>query len=193
MRQRPGGDDAAVLRAALAQDARQLARVDVGDADDVRLAQISRQILRAAPVRREARQIADDEPGGENAPRLRVVGIDADVADVRIRQRDDLTRIRGIGEDLLVAGHRRVEHDLAGCMAHARRSTRPRNTVPSASASNACCCAGKERSGAGSRGLHGVNEGLSMAVAMARRALRARSIRTWKRGRLGLPRSRLQF
>ena len=41
------GDDAAVLRALLAQDARELARVDVGDADDVRAAQIRRQVVRA--------------------------------------------------------------------------------------------------------------------------------------------------
>jgi hypothetical protein len=32
---------------------------------------------------------------------------------MRIGQRDDLPAVRGIGEDLLVAGHRRVEYDFA--------------------------------------------------------------------------------
>jgi hypothetical protein len=35
------------------------------------------------------------------------------VADVRVGERDDLARVRGIGEDLLVARHRGVEDDLA--------------------------------------------------------------------------------
>src|SRR3546814_3582703 len=37
----------------------------------------------------------------------------AGIAHVRIGQRDDLPRIRRIGEDLLVAGHGGVEHHLA--------------------------------------------------------------------------------
>ena len=69
--------------------------------------------LGAAPVRRDARQVADDEAGGVDAARLDVLGVDADVADVRIGERDDLPGVRRIGEDLLVAGHRGVEHDLA--------------------------------------------------------------------------------
>jgi hypothetical protein len=48
---------------------------------------------------------------------LDVLVIRADVADVRKRERDDLTRIGGIGEDLLVAGHCGVEADLADSMA----------------------------------------------------------------------------
>ena len=54
--------------------------------------------------------------------RLDVLGVDADVADVRIGERDDLPGVRGIGEDLLVAGHRGVEHDLAD--GHARGADR---------------------------------------------------------------------
>ena len=49
--------------------------------------------------------------------RLGVLGVDADVADVRIGERDDLAGVRRIGEDLLVAGHRGVEHDLADGLA----------------------------------------------------------------------------
>ena len=50
------------------------------------------------------------------------------VADLRARHRDDLTGIGRIGEDLLVAGHARVEHDLAGRFARGagRQSPKPR-------------------------------------------------------------------
>ena len=52
-------------------------------------------------------------PAANGAPRFDVLGVDADVADVRIREGDDLARVRRVGQDLLVAGHRRVEDDLA--------------------------------------------------------------------------------
>src|SRR5262249_36009576 len=39
--------------------------------------------------------------------------VHADVADLRIRHRDQLPLVRRIGEDLLVAGHARVEDELA--------------------------------------------------------------------------------
>ena len=70
-----------------------------------------------SPVARKfetsARQIADHEARGKRPPRFDVLGVDADVADVRVGERDDLARVRRIGQDLLVAGHRRVEDDLA--------------------------------------------------------------------------------
>ena len=47
------------------------------------------------------------------APGLEVVRIRADVPDVRVRQRDDLPVIRRIGENLLITGHRGVEHHFA--------------------------------------------------------------------------------
>ena len=40
--------------------------------------------------------------------------VDAVIADVGIRQGDDLPAIARVGEDFLVAGQRRVEHDFAG-------------------------------------------------------------------------------
>jgi hypothetical protein len=44
--------------------------------------------------------------------RLDVFLVDAVVADVRIRQRDDLPAVARVGEDFLVAGERGVEHHL---------------------------------------------------------------------------------
>ena len=57
--------------------------------------------------------LADDEAGQVRPPALDVLGIDAVVADLRVGHRDDLAAVAGIGEDLLVAGHRRVEADFA--------------------------------------------------------------------------------
>ncbi len=103
---------AAVLCATLAQDPGELSGVDAGDADDVVGREVGAEIGGRAEIGNHARQIADDEPRRERLPRLDVFRVDADVADVRIGERDDLSRIRGIGEDLLISGHRRVEHDL---------------------------------------------------------------------------------
>jgi hypothetical protein len=33
---------------------------------------------------------------------------------MRVRERDDLTIVRRVGQDLLITRHGRVEHDLAG-------------------------------------------------------------------------------
>src|SRR5258707_576114 len=65
---------------------------------------VTRQRL---PASRRSRQIH----------RFDVVLVGADIADVRKSEGDDLPRIGRIGEDLLVAGHRRVEADLAHRMA----------------------------------------------------------------------------
>ena len=115
-------DDATVLRAPVAQDARQLARVDVRDADDVRECEVRRQVARGAEVRHRSRQVADHQARRVHALRFGILAIHADVADVRIGQRDDLALVRRIGEDLLVAGHRGVEHDFADGACRSRRS-----------------------------------------------------------------------
>ncbi|MGY2938896.1 hypothetical protein ACVWZ6_008498 [Bradyrhizobium sp. GM6.1] len=49
--------------------------------------------------------------------RLDVVVVSADIADMREGEGDELAGIRGIGEDLLIAGHRGVEADLADGLA----------------------------------------------------------------------------
>jgi hypothetical protein len=84
------GEDGAVLGALLAQDAGQLAGVDAGDGDDVFGLQVIGQRLGGAEVRRQQRQVADDQAGGMHFGRFDVFRVDAGVADVRIGQRDDL-------------------------------------------------------------------------------------------------------
>jgi hypothetical protein len=70
-----------------------------------------------APAAHGRREIADDQPGCEDLRRLEVVRVRADVADVRIREGDDLSVIRRVGEDFLVPGDRGVENHFAECPA----------------------------------------------------------------------------
>ncbi len=53
------------------------------------------------------------KPRTWGARALGVEGVDAVVADLRAGHGDDLAAVGGIGEDLLVAGHRGVEDHLA--------------------------------------------------------------------------------
>ncbi len=105
--------DAAVLRAAAAQDAREAPRVEVGDGHRAFALQVVGERERAAEVGGADRQVLDDQAGGMDLLGLDVFLVDAVAADVRIRQRDDLPAVARVGEDLLVAGQRGVEHHLA--------------------------------------------------------------------------------
>jgi hypothetical protein len=68
------------------------------------------QRLGGAPVRMQQRQVADDESRRVYRARLEILGRGAGVADVRIGEGDDLPAVGGIGEDLLIARHRRIEN-----------------------------------------------------------------------------------
>jgi hypothetical protein len=56
---------------------------------------------------------ANDETRQVSATALNILGVHAVVANLRVRHCDNLATVAGIGEDLLVAGHRRVEADFA--------------------------------------------------------------------------------
>ena len=99
--------------APVAQPPRQLTRVDVGDGDRALSRSHSGSVSVAAEVGRALRHVAHDQPGRLHRRRLGVLLVDAGVADVRIGQRDDLAAIARVGQDLLVAGQRGVEDDLA--------------------------------------------------------------------------------
>ncbi len=58
------GHDAAGLRALLADDAGQLAGIDIGDGDRPALPQEIAQRALVAPAAGDHRQVADDQPGG---------------------------------------------------------------------------------------------------------------------------------
>lgn len=57
------------------------------------------------------------QAAGVDMGRFLVAPVDADIADVRVGQGDDLLAIGRVGQDLLIAGDRSVEHDLATGMA----------------------------------------------------------------------------
>jgi hypothetical protein len=74
------------------------------------------EALRRAPVGRlgdRCAQHAAAQAGRRQARRLHVLGIGADIADMREGKGDDLPGIRRIGQDLLIAGHGGVETHLA--------------------------------------------------------------------------------
>ena len=83
------------------------------------------QRLLRAPVARRVGEFLDDEAGDLHPARLEIVGRDAVVADERVRQRDQLPGVGGIGQDLLIAGHAGIEDDFAD-----RRSRRAPKAVP---------------------------------------------------------------
>ena len=94
--------------------ARQRARVDARDAGDARRLQVLAKRLRAAPARGQVGQLTHDEAAHLDAIALVVGVVDAVVALDRVGHGQDLTAVRGVGEGLLVAGHRGVEDHLAG-------------------------------------------------------------------------------
>jgi hypothetical protein len=108
-----GRDDAAVLRALVAQQPREAARVDVGDADQAMALHEVGERLRRAEIARAKREVAHDQPFGVDSPRLHVLRIGAGVADVRIRERDNLLIVGRISQNLLIPRHRGVEDHLA--------------------------------------------------------------------------------
>ncbi len=49
--------------------------------------------------------------------RLHVIAIGARIADVRIRERDNLAAIRGVSQDFLITGHRRIKNNFTDSLA----------------------------------------------------------------------------
>ena len=103
---------AAVLGALFPEDAGQSPGIDVGNGDDAALAQVVGEPLLISVVAGHQRQVANHQPGGPDVGGLLVLGVGAGIADMRIGQGDNLARIGGVGQDLLVAGHGGVEHHL---------------------------------------------------------------------------------
>ena len=100
-----------------AQMAGQCTGVKIGDGHCAFALQVLGQGFLAAKIRCQQGQVLDDQSGGMNAAGLHVFLVHAGVADVGIGKRDDLLAVARIGEDLLVTGHRGVEHHLASGLA----------------------------------------------------------------------------
>ncbi len=105
--------DHAVGRAAVANPPGQPARVDAGDARQLVAQQPRPQMRRGAPVGRLGDVGAHDQAARRRRHGLDVLGVGADVADVREREGDDLPGVGRIGQDLLIAGDRGVEANFA--------------------------------------------------------------------------------
>ena len=108
--------DHRIRHALVADQGGERARVDAADGDDAARLQPSVEVLRRAIVGR----LGDRRPehaaahaAGRQAPRLHVFGVGADIADMREGEGDDLPGIRRVGQDLLIAGHRGIEANLA--------------------------------------------------------------------------------
>ena len=111
------GHDAGGLRAALAQRARQLARVDSGDRHQAAALEEGAQRLDGAPIIRRDRQIADHKPGCINLRSFKIFRSRTGVTDVRIGERDNLAGVGGVGQNFLVARQSGIENDFAGGVA----------------------------------------------------------------------------
>ena len=98
-------------RAAVAQPAGQHPRVQPLDADHAVAGEPVGEAL--APVGAGVAALADDDRPGVRPGRLGRVLLDPVVADHRLGEGDHLPGERGVGDDLLVAGHRGDEHQLA--------------------------------------------------------------------------------
>jgi len=59
------------------------------------------------------RKFANDKRFDVRPPRLFIFQIRADVADVRVGEADNLSRITWVGEDFLISGEAGVENDFA--------------------------------------------------------------------------------
>ena len=106
-----------LLTAAVAQMQGQRPRVHPRQHRDAAARQKLRELLIRAEVRRRV-ELSDHEAVQKRAARLHVVGIAPVVADLGTGQRHELPRVRGVGKDLLIAGHAGVEdrfaHGVAG-------------------------------------------------------------------------------
>lgn len=111
-RQGVTGEDAGAHGAALTKVAGQRTGVDLAQTDHVLVDQLVLQLAPGAPAGGTARRLAYDVAGHPDARGLRVLVVDARVADVRCGLDHDLAVVGGVGEGLLVPGHPGVEDDL---------------------------------------------------------------------------------
>ena len=86
------------------------------------------QALARAPVARRVLMFPDDESFQMDSCRLHILRVDSGVSDERAGHHHDLPLVGGVGKDFLVAGHPRVENDLAQDFALPGKDIPPVNT-----------------------------------------------------------------
>jgi hypothetical protein len=91
----------------------QRAGINIPDGRDFVAIQIELSGLRGAPVRSNLRKLANDQRFDVWARGLFIIEIRANIADVGIRQANDLARIAWIGENFLVTGEAGIENDFS--------------------------------------------------------------------------------
>jgi hypothetical protein len=104
----------------LAQAPHQGAGVEALECRHPEAAQIGDQALVAVLARRLAGEAAGEEALDPRPTRLGELRRGAVVADVGLGHDHDLAAVGGVGQHLLVAGHRGVEHHLAEARAGSR-------------------------------------------------------------------------
>ena len=107
------GGDGRPHGAALADGDGEGARVHVLDGYDAVLREEVREALHGLPVARGVAHVVNHEAGKVERVALHVLLVDPVVADLGVRERDDLARVGRVAHDLLVADHRGIEHDLS--------------------------------------------------------------------------------
>ena len=75
--------------------------------------QIELRRFACPPVGRDLREFANNERFDIGPRSFFIVEIRADIADVRIRETDDLPGVTGVGENFLITGEAGVENNFA--------------------------------------------------------------------------------
>src|SRR5438105_3065177 len=88
-------------------------RIQTLDGDGPSLGEQGAERLLGSPIAGHFASFSNDKSARLDAIRLKIVLVDPVVADEGIGQKDDLARIARVAENLLVAGHSRIENDLA--------------------------------------------------------------------------------
>ena len=100
-------------RAAVTEQAGEPPGVDAGDAGDAVAPEQAVEVTVGPPVGAAPGQLPDHHAAAERAAGLEVCPVHAVVADVGVREGDDLAGVARVGQDLLVARQDRVEDHLA--------------------------------------------------------------------------------
>ena len=115
------------------------ASVNVPDDGDAVPFEIFLRGFAGTPIGRQLGKFADDQPLDVRLARFLVFEVGADVADVGIRQADDLPGIAGIGEYFLIAGKAGIENDFAAAADASARGTTAKYSSVLERERRACC------------------------------------------------------